>query len=330
MQVPVPLRLSTKTALDLPQHLLRGQVVSQEQLARAEEVAKQTGQEVADVLVELRFVSDEDIARGVATVTGTQFVDLPGIRIPAAVIEIVPECIARENLIVPIASQDGTLTIAMTDPNESDAIAKFQFIFNTRIAVQVATASAINHAINQYYADKEDDVTYLVEGERGTGELPSQVFVCRQIASIDPVTEELVDLSQCDPWPSVDPGRILVDLLIADSVQLRAPHITFVAGVDCTVVRYIVDGEEQERDRLSLRLRDAITSRLLALANLDPADRTGVQSRTVRTLIKTEEYEFQIHFSHKPTATSILVVAPRAAGNEDPVPVQKWWAEARS
>jgi hypothetical protein len=58
------------------------------------------------------------------------FIDLTGVTIPAAVIDFVPESVARENTILPLTYQDGAIEIVTADPTDFDTMQKLQFMLN--------------------------------------------------------------------------------------------------------------------------------------------------------------------------------------------------------
>ena len=77
--------------------------------------------------------------------------DLTGFEAPAEVIEYCPESVARENLILPLAAQGGTMTFAMRDPGDQKFLQILQFILNRDIEAVAAPAEQIAAAIDRHY-----------------------------------------------------------------------------------------------------------------------------------------------------------------------------------
>jgi hypothetical protein len=103
---------------------------------------------------------------------GMQFVDLaalgveaPEWSIPGAVIELVPESVARENVVLPLELEGNTLKIIMADPNNFDTVAKLQFILNKDIIPVLAFQEQIREAIDRHYGPSEltESVAVLIE-----------------------------------------------------------------------------------------------------------------------------------------------------------------------
>src|SRR5207237_4942289 len=93
----------------------------------------------------------------IAEAHGLQFVDLTEVTIPPAVIELVPESVARENVILPMAQDGGVLRVIMSDPSDFDTVQKLQFILNKDIQPVLAPKEQIVEAINRHYGQSETE-----------------------------------------------------------------------------------------------------------------------------------------------------------------------------
>ena len=77
---------------------------------------QQTGAKLADALVKLGYATHDDIMQAMAEFHGMQAVNLADVTIPPSVIELVPESVARENVIIPLSQENGSLKIILSDP----------------------------------------------------------------------------------------------------------------------------------------------------------------------------------------------------------------------
>ena len=66
-------------------------------------------------------------------------------------LELVPESVARENVILPLAEEEGTLRVIISDPSDMDTFEKLRFILNRHIEPVLAPRDAILEAINRHY-----------------------------------------------------------------------------------------------------------------------------------------------------------------------------------
>src|SRR5262245_48832165 len=70
---------------------------------------------------------------------------------PRAILELVPESVARENQILPLALDGETLTVATADPTNLLVRDKLSFILNKSIRFVAVPADEIRAAINRHY-----------------------------------------------------------------------------------------------------------------------------------------------------------------------------------
>ncbi len=78
---------------------------------------------------------------------------LSRISIPSAVLESIPESVARECCIVPFNDNYAGLVVLidLTQTNDTDTIEKLRFVLNRHIACLHADANAIRRAIDRDY-----------------------------------------------------------------------------------------------------------------------------------------------------------------------------------
>src|SRR2546421_5116126 len=109
---------------DFTDLLVRKQILGPDQLNEARNLQQQTGAKLQDALVKLGYATPEEVMSAVAEFHGLQFVNLNEVQIPASVIEMVPESVARENVVIPMSQENGALQIIMSDPSDFDTMQK--------------------------------------------------------------------------------------------------------------------------------------------------------------------------------------------------------------
>ncbi len=133
---------------DWTEILVRRGVIGPDQL---KEAARMDSSAVEDCLVKLGYAGADDIMKAKAEQHGLPFVELREIEIPPSVIELVPESLARENIVMPLSQESGTIRVIMHDPLDFETIDKLRFVLNREIEVSLAPKEAIVEAINKYY-----------------------------------------------------------------------------------------------------------------------------------------------------------------------------------
>lgn len=274
--------MATKRKLDFSEILIRQGVISLEQLAECQQVAKNSGAKVADVLVRQGYATAEDVARAVAEQFGLDYVNLGEVSIPASVIELVPESVARENVILPISESDGDLRIAVVDPMDIETFDKLQFILNRQISPVLAPRESILGAINRHYG-----------GAMGDGaDSMLQEITDTQIDFT--VTEDESSGIDANADEASAPIVRLVHLIISEAVQLRASDIHIEPFEDRIRVRYRIDGVLVERDSPPRRLLGAILSRIKILSKLDIAERRRTQDGRIKVTVGEKELDLRV------------------------------------
>ncbi|HKA07542.1 MAG TPA: hypothetical protein VKD71_09815 [Gemmataceae bacterium] len=76
---------------------------------------------------------------------------------PRAVVELVPESVARENLVLPLSLDGETLTCAAANPNDLHLQDKLSFILTKKVHLVPASRKAIRAAINRHYGHAETE-----------------------------------------------------------------------------------------------------------------------------------------------------------------------------
>jgi uncharacterized protein (TIGR02996 family) len=107
-------------------------------------------------------------------------VRLSNFAVTRTVWELIPESVARENLVFPLDLQGRTLLLATTTPHNHDTVQKLQFILNKDIVAVRAELEDIQDAMNREYGQSEtesvDSISYEspligLEGDAVSGHL---------------------------------------------------------------------------------------------------------------------------------------------------------------
>src|SRR5581483_10679892 len=137
-----------KQTRDWTEILVKRGVVGPDQIKEAQRMGNVP---LEDALVKLSYAAPDDIMKAKAEQHNMPFVELREIEIPAAVVELVPESIARENVVMPLAQENGAIKVIMHNPMDFETIDKLRFVLNREIEVALAPKEAIVEAINRYY-----------------------------------------------------------------------------------------------------------------------------------------------------------------------------------
>ena len=87
---------------------------------------------------------------------GIPYIDLTDMTIPPSVIDLVPESVARENTVLPLAYEDGAIKLVTADPTDFDTMQKLQFILNKDLRPVLSFHEQIVEAINRHYGQEKE------------------------------------------------------------------------------------------------------------------------------------------------------------------------------
>jgi type IV pilus assembly protein PilB len=267
---------------DFTDLLLKKGIVSLDQLTEAEGVAKSTGAEVADVLVQMEYATPEEVAEAMARHHKIPYVDLRTAQISEAVIELVPESVARENTVLPYSDEDGSLRVLMANPFDIETIEKLRFILNRKIETALAPKSAILGAINKYYGQ--------VEGESADSMLQEFTDTAIDFTETDADAAGREEDSDDNSAPVIR----LVNLMIQEAVQLRASDIHIEPFEDRVRIRYRIDGVCMERENAPRRMLSAIIARIKILSKIDISEKRRPTDGRIKITVGDKQLDLRV------------------------------------
>ena len=268
--------------LDFADLLIRQGSISSEQLAEAKRVSKTSGKKVPDQLVVLGYATGDEVMRAIAKEHGLDFIDLNEVVIPPSVVELVPESVARENAILPMAEEDGGLKVIVSDPLDLDTFEKLRFILNRKVDIALAPRENILEAINRHYGQVEDQ-----SADSMLQEFTDTAIDFTETEQEAQGGEEVIDETSA-------PIVRLVYLLISEAVQLRASDIHVEPFEDRVRIRYRIDGVLVERDSPPRRLLGALLSRIKILASIDIAERRRPQDGRIKVTLGEKQLDLRV------------------------------------
>jgi type IV pilus assembly protein PilB len=257
-------------------------LLSAEQLAEAMRVAGTAGTKVQDEVVKLGYATPDKVLAALGKAYRMKVMDLTGMVVSQDVIELLPESVARENSIFPLAEAGSVLQVATSDPGDMELQEKLRFILNRDVEMSLAPRQQIVEAINRHYG--------LSDGESADSML--QEFTDTAIDFTETAVEQAAATAAEEQ--SDAPVVKLCNLIITEAVQLRASDIHIEPFEDRVRIRYRIDGRLVERDNPPRRLLGAILSRIKILSKLDIAERRRPQDGRIKLTADGKDYDLRV------------------------------------
>src|SRR5881296_1246347 len=246
--------------------LLAEGVVTPDQLNRALEIHRATGERLGQVLLDMGVVDQERLARHLGRQIGAEFVRLVGTNLREDVLTLLPQQLASRLQAIPIARARGLLTVAMVDPLDVVAIDDIRRTTGLSIKVALTTVQDFQYALGQYPT--------LDVAEELVRDLPQPQAV-----------DEEMSLERLRRMAEDAPVIRLVNRLVEEAVRTRASDIHVERQERHVRLRYRVDGVLLTRGTLPAHAHAQVISRIKIMANMDIAERRVPQDGSFQTRV---------------------------------------------
>jgi general secretion pathway protein E len=267
--------------------------VSLQDLEKAR-LRKKPGQEIAEVLVDMGALEPQRLAHALAQEYQLPFQANIDINAENELIAKVPINYAKKNRLLPLKSDGTTVTVAVADPANYQALDDLHVLFGRAIQPVVAPAEVIAQAINQAY-------------DQATTTSAQDLMIDLEEERLDLVASELAseprDLLEAD---DAAPIIKLVNGLLSQAVKDRASDIHIEVFERELVVRFRVDGMLFDVLSPPKRFHAAITSRVKVMSGLNIAEKRLPQDGRIRVRIAGRDIDIRV--SVIPTAFGERIV----------------------
>ena len=272
--------------------LVSSGVITKEQLDKALELQKSTGQRLGDVLVQNGIITEQHLIEVLQIQLGVEFVDLSAVSIPVELAKYVPRNIAKKFCVVPVKLVKDTLYLAMSDPLDFVAQEEVKMASKKRVIPMMATRRATEQAISRLYGNEGTArVIEEMKREAGTG---TQDIIPAQM------TQNTTSAS--DSAPTIR----LVNSLVERAFHERASDIHLEPQEAEMVVRMRIDGLLHRMFTVPSELESTVISRLKIMGGMNIAERKIPQDGQASMQIKGHALDLRI--SSMPTVYGEKIV----------------------
>jgi general secretion pathway protein E len=268
----------------LREHLLRSTRLSLEQLEAALRRQEDQGGRLVDVLVELGFLSEEEVLEALAERLGlVHRRALAAEDVDEALVERVPIGFAKTHGLLPLRRiEPHGVLVAISDPFDTSCLDDLRLLFDgAEIDTELASKRHILATINQVYDRGTNSITDIVEDAADDfAALASEI-------SAEP--QDLLDSK--DDAPIIR----LVDSLLQQAVKQRASDIHIEPFEKEIRVRFRVDDVLYEPvSPLPKALLPSVVSRIKILGGVNIAEKRIPQDGRIRLKIAGRDYDVRL------------------------------------
>lgn len=282
------------SAKDLGMMLVEAGRISSDQLTQALSLVDKGKGRLEQILVQIGAVTDEE---DLTTFIGKQLnigaIRLSDLELNPDIVKLIPNDIARKFNVIAVSKLGKTLVVAISDPNNIYVLDAIKFITGCTVQPVISPETAIQKAIEHYYANSSQ-YTEILKG------LEDSELEVISVGSDDVNEIELQSAVQDKPLVK------LVDSIISEAVRKGASDIHIESYEKRLRLRYRIDGELMEMAPLPFKYRSAIVSRVKIMAELDISERRLPQDGRIK--IKIGDRAIDLRVSVLPTIFGEKVV----------------------
>ncbi len=237
------------------------------------------GADFGNLLVSLGLLAEHDLTDVRAEITGLPVIDLRQVDPEPEALALIPDALAREHLVIPIALDEVGLHVAMADQPSPELGLLLAETSGTAIRPMLAPLSEIRHAIENNY-----------RAIRGLDHLV-QVF-----EAVEVTRKRNVDTTSVTPEAVVDDAPVVqvVGRILTQAMRDRASDIHIEPSEQGIRVRYRIDGALKEVLTLPSSMGVGLISRIKIMAGMNIVERRRPQDGQLRTEIDGKDVDVRV------------------------------------
>ncbi|MCX6345917.1 MAG: type II secretion system ATPase GspE [Armatimonadetes bacterium] len=242
---------------------------------------------LGDVLVSMGFITQRDCVRGLGEQWGVPFVDLTDVEIEPAIMKLVAQNAARKLKVLPVAKNNGKLTLAMKNPLDIFAIDEVRMMAGLDVEPAIAPEEDIINAISRLYRSgisSSDQVNDVIK------EFDSEI----DFTAVDTGDEDDISIEQLRELSEEAPVIKLANLIISRGVSDGASDIHLEPQKNGVKIRLRIDGILHEVMQVPKKVQSSLISRFKIMAEMDIATKRSPQDGRIGAMIDGKQFDFRV------------------------------------
>lgn len=273
---------------NITEALLKTGKLSKENLDKALAIQKEKRQPLRKVLMDMGFVSQEDLLSTLSTQLYIPTLHLAKYKFDPDIIALVPERIARFYTLIPLSRMGDTITVAIADPLNILASDDLLAITGCNIDIVLSPEDEILKAVDTQYNLNVKDMQHILEeasSEAGSGAVEDAVEFTKQGD---------IELGSAVEESEKPPIVKIVDLMLVQALKKRASDIHIEPEVDCLRIRYRIDGALHDVFKIPKINQNAILARVKIISSLDITESRVPQDGRFKVSFEDKEVDFRV------------------------------------
>ena len=245
--------------------------LTQEQVDNAANSMKAANETTLDVLVSGGTLDEDTVLGTVADQFGLKYCHINADVIKPEITQEITSEIAHKYSIVPVLSDEYSITVALSDPMGYDAIDSLRYVLNNRdVQAVIAPRAEVAAAMSKLYLnDAPAEVSTRDDGD-------------------------ITGLDQADANGDDAPVIKLATMLITTAIKMKASDIHIEPMEKEFRVRYRIDGALRKMDSPPKRLQGAIISRLKIMSKMKISEKRIPQDGRIQITVNGKDLDLRV------------------------------------
>ncbi len=260
---------------EIKEAILKSGFVTNQEINDAEKIARDQNRLTTDILIERGIIIEKFLGQTLAEHIGFPYADLKNATINDKFLKMISEQYAAENRVVAFGQKNGTLYVAMENPDDIETVEYIKKKTGLMVEPYYTLPQILDDALDQYRKNIKVDFE-------------------RAITENVNVAQKLTTLSAKD-LPIVK----ILDTLLEYAASEKASDIHIENVGDRLIVRFRIDGKLRDVLELPTKIQSGIITRVKILSSLRTDEHRTPQDGRFR--FKHREDEISVRVSILPT-----------------------------
>jgi len=246
------------------------------QLEEALELSKLRGTILGDTLLELGFIDEKSLFKGLEFLFHVPYIDISEIIIDKDATSRISETLAKKHILIPVKKDGNSLTVIMADPLNFYAIDDVKNASGMDVSVAIAPKKDILNAIDRYYGS----------------EIAEKAFedLKKEYSSLNLAGLSEISAAEVANAPVVR----LINSILVHAIKSNASDIHIEPTEKDLRVRFRIDGQLQEVMTSAMAAHSAIITRIKIMGQMDIAEKRIPQDGRVETVLDDKNIDLRI------------------------------------
>ena len=269
------LNISESAAINIATMLLSHKKITEKQMEQIQNLSKESGQSIINVILEKNFASELDIANIIAKSYDLPKIKITGKNIDNKAISALPKNFIMSNQVLPFSLNNGNLKIAIADPSRLSVTSEIKTITNKNVEIFVTKLSELeNGLINLSSSNQSKEISSVDNKVAPRGE-----------------DQELIETTS-EVIKFVD--DVLIKAIKNGVSDIHVEHFRSEPRI-----RFRLDGVmaiEKEFNRFLVKNYPAVVTRIKIMAETNISERRLPQDGAIQFVKKSVECDFRVSF----------------------------------